>query len=120
MGFGATLQQKENGVMARSGGFQQTPVHSTLQCAEYTAVSSAPQKLPSKNLSVRSSPVTLIKECLPPVYLHDMPLMLKRERAERTLNLKQTFFNVFSELNPKKCRARYGLDRQEQWCKPCR
>jgi len=25
-----------------------------------------------------------------------------------------------SESNPKKCRARYGLDRQEQWCKPCR
>jgi len=24
------------------------------------------------------------------------------------------------EMNPKKCRARYGLDRQEQWCKPCR
>eukprot|EP00794_Sanderia_malayensis_P011733 gene11733-12953_t len=24
------------------------------------------------------------------------------------------------ELNPKKCRARYGLDRQDQWCKPCR
>eukprot|EP00112_Aurelia_sp_Birch-Aquarium-sp1_P023750 Seg72.12 transcript_id=Seg72.12/GoldUCD/mRNA.D3Y31 product="Protein pangolin isoforms A/H/I/S" protein_id=Seg72.12/GoldUCD/D3Y31 len=24
------------------------------------------------------------------------------------------------ELNPKKCRARYGLERQDQWCKPCR
>lgn len=22
--------------------------------------------------------------------------------------------------NPKKCRARYGLDRQHEWCKPCR
>ncbi|XP_028405937.1 protein pangolin, isoforms A/H/I/S-like isoform X2 [Dendronephthya gigantea] len=22
--------------------------------------------------------------------------------------------------NPKKCRARYGLDRQQEWCKPCR
>ncbi|XP_031561756.1 protein pangolin, isoforms A/H/I/S-like isoform X2 [Actinia tenebrosa] len=22
--------------------------------------------------------------------------------------------------NPKKCRARYGLDRQNEWCKPCR
>ncbi|CAB3988019.1 Hypothetical predicted protein [Paramuricea clavata] len=21
--------------------------------------------------------------------------------------------------NPKKCRARYGLDRQQEWCKPC-
>jgi len=27
---------------------------------------------------------------------------------------------IFLEMNPKKCRARYGLDRQEQWCKPCR
>ena len=32
MGFGATVQQKENGVRAHSGGFQQTPAHSTLQC----------------------------------------------------------------------------------------
>ncbi|CAH1794791.1 unnamed protein product [Owenia fusiformis] len=23
-------------------------------------------------------------------------------------------------LNPKKCRARFGLDQQSQWCKPCR
>lgn len=22
--------------------------------------------------------------------------------------------------NMKKCRARYGLDQQNQWCKPCR
>ena len=22
--------------------------------------------------------------------------------------------------NPKKCRARFGLDQQAQWCKPCR
>ena len=28
---------------------------------------------------------------------------------------------VFPECtNPKKCRARFGLDQQSQWCKPCR
>ena len=28
--FGTTVQQKENGVRAHSGGFLQTPAHSTL------------------------------------------------------------------------------------------
>lgn len=28
---------------------------------------------------------------------------------------------LFTECsNPKKCRARFGLDQQSQWCKPCR
>ena len=31
--FGATVEQKGNGVRAQSGGFLQTPTHSTLQCA---------------------------------------------------------------------------------------
>ena len=33
--FGATVQQKENGVRVQSGGFLQTPPHSTLQCEKY-------------------------------------------------------------------------------------
>ena len=29
--------------------------------------------------------------------------------------------SILAEItNPKKCRARYGLDRQHEWCKPCR
>ena len=32
LGFGATMQQKENGVRVHSGRFLQTPAHSTLQC----------------------------------------------------------------------------------------
>ena len=32
-GFGATVQQKGNGVRAHIDGFQKTPVRSTLQCA---------------------------------------------------------------------------------------
>ena len=27
---------------------------------------------------------------------------------------------ILEANNPKKCRARYGLDRQQEWCKPCR
>lgn len=27
---------------------------------------------------------------------------------------------ILSGNNLKKCRARYGLDQQNQWCKPCR
>ena len=30
------------------------------------------------------------------------------------------FFFLAEITNPKKCRARYGLDRQHEWCKPCR
>ena len=33
LGFGASVQQKDNGVRAHSGGFLPTPSHSTLQCA---------------------------------------------------------------------------------------
>ena len=33
LGFGATVQQKENGIRAHSSGFLRTPPHSTLQCA---------------------------------------------------------------------------------------
>ncbi|KAH9634376.1 hypothetical protein HF086_010856 [Spodoptera exigua] len=29
-------------------------------------------------------------------------------------------FVKLSGNNLKKCRARYGLDQQSQWCKPCR
>ena len=35
LGFGATVQQKRNGVRAHSGDFLQTTPHSTLQCARY-------------------------------------------------------------------------------------
>ena len=33
LGFGTIVQLKENGVMAHSSGFLQTPAHSPLQCA---------------------------------------------------------------------------------------
>ena len=38
-------------------------------------------------------------------------------------NIMKYFIFIFflAEItNPKKCRARYGLDRQHEWCKPCR
>ena len=47
LGFGATVQQKESGIGAHSGGFLQTPTHSKYIAArEYTAISSLPLKLP--------------------------------------------------------------------------
>ncbi len=44
---------------------------------------------------------------------------------ERSVYVKQNMSEYYSLYileanNPKKCRARYGLDRQQEWCKPCR
>jgi hypothetical protein len=35
-------------------------------------------------------------------------------------NFCLTIVTLFSAANMKKCRARYGLDQQNLWCKPCR
>ena len=33
----------------------------------------------------------------------------------------KTYLSDVAECpNQKKCRARYGVDQQNQWCKPCR
>ena len=46
LGVGATLQRKENGVKAHSGGFLQTPAHSTLQYANIRPFRPASAKYP--------------------------------------------------------------------------
>lgn len=45
----------------------------------------------------------------------------KRRRTQMHHEEKSTDADDGREcLNAKKCRARFGLDRQSQWCKPCR
>ena len=49
----------------------------------------------------------------------------KKKCTKRTSYLSRASCYVFLCLlecmnNPKKCRARFGLEQQSQWCKPCR
>ncbi len=47
------------------------------------------------------------------------PMQLENGKEKRNKSLKTSF--VFSDcLNQKKCRARFGLEGQNQWCKHCR
>ncbi|XP_078316720.1 transcription factor 7-like 2 isoform X2 [Crassostrea virginica] len=43
----------------------------------------------------------------------------KRKKKDGTPN-KGILYCLADCSNPKKCRARYGVDQQNQWCKPCR
>ena len=38
----------------------------------------------------------------------------------RNICICSNFVKFFAAANMKKCRARYGLDQQNLWCKPCR
>ncbi|CAI9724133.1 Hypothetical predicted protein [Octopus vulgaris] len=47
----------------------------------------------------------------------------KKRKRETTAKARLPWYfnDVTTECsNPKKCRARFGLDQQNQWCKPCR
>ncbi|XP_076445411.1 transcription factor 7-like 2 isoform X3 [Babylonia areolata] len=44
----------------------------------------------------------------------------KRKKTEPSLTTQENKTMAAECPNAKKCRARYGMDQQSQWCKPCR
>lgn len=46
--------------------------------------------------------------------------ILKQVSMGKLVKLIGILYCLADCSNPKKCRARYGVDQQSQWCKPCR